>query len=451
MKRLSLKMKLTILYTVLMTTVVCGVLGILLSVNNHEILSSVQSQLEKKVAETREDIRYRDGALEFDSDILELEYGIYLSVYASDGTMLYGKIPYDFDNSVPFTDGEIQKIKGNQDVQFYVMDMVYQIPDYGVVDIRGVTSITEAESSFVMTVRLAMIFLPLLVCLMGMLAYYMTSRTLRPVEQIAATAQSIQKDGDLSRRIALGDGKDEIYCLASTIDQLLEEIEKSFKREQQFTSDVAHELRTPITTMRLQCEELLENKTVNDETKKEIQILDRRVKHLSTLVSQLLVLSRIDQGRAVVEKENINFSELTEMAIEEIRVVAEQKHISVHSEIQPEIFIQGDETLLIRMWMNLLKNAVNYGKERGTIKVFLQKDGKKINGSVKDDGIGISEKDLPHIWKRFYRADKSRTEAENSDLGLSIVEWIVKEHGGEIWAESRLGEGSIFYFSFPVI
>lgn len=451
MKRLSLKMKLTILYTVLMTTVVCGVLGILLSVNNHEILSSVQSQLEKKVAETREDIRYRDGALEFDSDILELEYGIYLSVYASDGTMLYGKIPYDFDNSVPFTDGEIQKIKGNQDVQFYVMDMVYQIPDYGVVDIRGVTSITEAESSFVMTVRLAMIFLPLLVCLMGMLAYYMTSRTLRPVEQIAATAQSIQKDGDLSRRIALGDGKDEIYCLASTIDQLLEEIEKSFKREQQFTSDVAHELRTPITTMRLQCEELLENKTVNDETKKEIQILDRRVKHLSTLVSQLLVLSRIDQGRAVVEKENINFSELTEMAIEEIRVVAEQKHISVHSEIQPEIFIQGDETLLIRMWMNLLKNAVNYGKERGTIKVFLQKDGKKINGSVKDDGIGISEKDLPHIWKRFYRADKSRTEAENSGLGLSIVEWIVKEHGGEIWAESRLGEGSIFYFSFPVI
>lgn len=284
-----------------------------------------------------------------------------------------------------------------------------------------------------------------------MLAYYMTSRTLRPVEQIAATAQSIQKDGDLSRRIALGDGKDEIYCLASTIDQLLEEIEKSFKREQQFTSDVAHELRTPITTMRLQCEELLENKTVNDETKKEIQILDRRVKHLSTLVSQLLVLSRIDQGRAVVEKENINFSELTEMAIEEIRVVAEQKHISVHSEIQPEIFIQGDETLLIRMWMNLLKNAVNYGKERGTIKVFLQKDGKKINGSVKDDGIGISEKDLPHIWKRFYRADKSRTEAENSGLGLSIVEWIVKEHGGEIWAESRLGEGSIFYFSFPVI
>lgn len=451
MKRLSLKMKLTILYTVLMTTVVCGVLGILLSVNNHEILSSVQSQLEKKVAETREDIRYRDGALEFDSDILELEYGIYLSVYASDGTMLYGKIPYDFDNSVPFTDGEIQKIKGNQDVQFYVMDMVYQVPDYGVVDIRGVTSITEAESSFVMTVRLAMIFLPLLVCLMGVLAYYMTSRTLQPVEQIAATAQSIQKDGDLSKRIALGEGKDEIYCLASTIDRLLEEIEKSFKREQQFTSDVAHELRTPIATMRLQCEELLENKKVDDETKKEIQVLDRKVKHLSTLVSQLLVLSRIDQGRAVVEKENVNFSELTEMAIEEIRVVAEQKYISVHSEIQPEIFIQGDETLLIRMWMNLLKNAVNYGKESGTIKVFLRKDGNKINGSVKDDGIGISEKDLPHIWKRFYRVDKSRTEAENSGLGLSIVEWIVKEHGGEIWAESRLGEGSIFYFSFPVI
>ena len=95
----------------------------------------------------REDIELRNGKLKFDSDLLDLDHGIYLSVYASDGTLLYGKIPYDFDNSVPFQDGEIRKIQG-ADSEFYLLDMVFEITDYGVVDVRGITSITEAESSF---------------------------------------------------------------------------------------------------------------------------------------------------------------------------------------------------------------------------------------------------------------------------------------------------------------
>ena len=203
MKRLSLKMKLTILYTALMTTVVCGVLAILLSINNHEILTSVQSRLEEKVAETTEDIEYRNGALEFDSDILELEHGIYISVYASNGTLLYGKIPYAFDNTAIFEDGSIRRILGEDGTQFYLMDMFYQVPGYGTVDIRGVTSITDAEENFVITVRLAMIFLPLLVVLTACMGFYITGRTLRPVGQITDTVRSIQKYKDLSRRIDL--------------------------------------------------------------------------------------------------------------------------------------------------------------------------------------------------------------------------------------------------------
>lgn len=449
MKRLSLKMKLTILYTALMTTVVCGVLAILLSINNHEILTSVQSRLEEKVAETTEDIEYRNGALEFDSDILELEHGIYISVYASNGTLLYGKIPYAFDNTAIFEDGSIRRILGEDGTQFYLMDMFYQVPGHGTVDIRGVTSITDAEENFVITVRLAIIFLPLLVVLTACMGFYITGRTLRPVGQITDTVRSIQKDKDLSRRINLGNGKDEIYRMAVTFDDLLESVEKSLKREQQFTSDVAHELRTPISTMLLQCEDLLAQEHLDEETREGVQVLYQKTKHLSQMTSQLLLLSRADQGRAKVEKEMIDFSELTQMAADEISVTAQEKHIALQTDIQPEIFMMGDETLLIRMWMNLLHNAVKYGKKNGHIWLSLRKWGNEIQAEIRDDGIGIEEKDLLHIWERFYQADQARTQTDSAGLGLSMVQWIVKEHGGTIQVNSKVGEGTSFYISLP--
>lgn len=409
MKRLSIKVKLTIIYTFLMTLVVCAVLIVLFSLSNQEILSSVQSQLEEEVAGAREYIRYRDGALEFDSDLLELDHGIYLSIYSSDGTLLYGKIPYGFDNSAVFEDGSIRKFQGRDDVQFYVMDIYYYITDYGVVDIRGVTSITEAEANFVGTMRLALILLPLIVILTSVLAYRVAAR----------------------------------------FDKMLAKIEAGMKREQQFTSDVAHELRTPLSTMTLQCETLLDDETLNPEARNGVEVLYRKTGYLSQIISQLLILSRADQGRAQIEIEPVNFSDIALMASEEVQVYAMENDITINTQIEPDIYIQGDETLLIRFWMNLLNNAVKYGRNGGHVWVMVQKSGGEIVGEIKDDGIGISKNDLPHIWERFYQADKSRSGTESSGLGLSMVQWIVKVHGGKITVYSTVGEGTCFKFAFP--
>lgn len=409
MKRLSIKVKLTIIYTFLMTLVVCAVLIVLFSLSNQEILSSVQSQLEEEVAGAREYIRYRDGALEFDSDLLELDHGIYLSIYSSDGTLLYGKIPYGFDNSAVFEDGSIRKFQGRDDVQFYVMDIYYYITDYGVVDIRGVTSITEAEANFVGTMRLALILLPLIVILTSVLAYRVAAR----------------------------------------FDKMLAKIEAGMKREQQFTSDVAHELRTPLSTMTLQCETLLDDETLNPEARNGVEVLYRKTGYLSQIISQLLILSRADQGRAQIEIEPVNFSDIALMASEEVQVYAMENDITINTQIEPDIYIQGDETLLIRFWMNLLNNAVKYGRNGGHVWVMVQKFGGEIVGEIKDDGIGISKNDLPHIWERFYQADKSRSGTESSGLGLSMVQWIVKVHGGKITVYSTVGEGTCFKFAFP--
>lgn len=450
MRKVSLKFKLTVLYTVLMTSVVCGILTLLFSLNSQELLYSVRNQLEETVAEARNDITYSNGKLKFDSDLLELEHGIFLSIYASDGTLLYGKIPYEFENSVPFDDGNIRRYQGTDETMFYVLDLIYQIPEYGVVDIRGITSITEAEASLKMMIHLAAVLLPLLVILMAVLGYFMTRRTLQPVAYITGTAKAIWEDGDFSRRIALGNGRDEIYTLADTFDQLLERVENSLKREQQFTSDVSHELRTPVSTMQLQCEELLHSNRVDKETKEQIGVLYEKIRYLSQMISQLLLLSRADQGKAQLMMEEINSGELAELAVEEIKANAEEKGIHIHLDIDPGIRMYADETLLIRFWMNLLKNAVTYGRENGTIHVKLQKYENEIQGEVSDDGIGIAAEDLPHIWERFYQADRSRTGGENAGLGLSMVKWIVEVHHGTIAVESTPGIGTRFYFSFPI-
>lgn len=448
MKRLSLKKKLTLGFTLLMTAVICGVLALLFSLSSQEILSGVQNRLEQEVAEAGGDIVFQNGKLKFDSDLLDLEHGIYLSVYASDGTLLYGKIPYSFDNSLPFADGEMRRIQG-VDGEFYLMDMVFEITGYGVVDVRGITSITEAESSFSFTLRLAVIFLPLLVLVTAFLGYFMTGRTLRPVSRMTDTVQSIQKDGDLSKRIRLGNGKDEIYRLAATFDQLLEQIEEGMKREQQFASDVAHELRTPLSAMLLQCEDLLADETMGEDARAGVEVLYGKVRYLTQIISQLLLLSRADQGRAKAAKEIVDFSELTQMAVEEAAERAEEKKITVQADIGEGLVLIGDETLLIRFWMNLLNNAIAYGKYGGHIQVSLKRWGDEIVGEIWDDGIGISQEALPHIWERFYQEDTSRTESGSSGLGLSMVQWIVKEHEGTIRVSSKKGEGTCFYFSFP--
>ena len=158
MKNLSLKQKLTILYTILMTINICAVLAVLFSLSNREILSSVQNRLRESVAGAFDDIEMDDGKLDFDSDILELENGVYLSVYDMEGRLLYGKIPYGFDQSMTFQDGLVRRQKAEQ-VEYYVLDMSYAPEENMNLMVRGIISITDAEESFRITLRLALICL----------------------------------------------------------------------------------------------------------------------------------------------------------------------------------------------------------------------------------------------------------------------------------------------------
>lgn len=448
MKRLSLKLKLTLLYSFFMTLLTFAALGILFSLSNQEILASTQNTLKKQVQKSMGDIEWDDGSWDVDSDFYNLDGGVYLSLYSSSGDFLYGRIPYGFNLTADFSDGQLQTLSDGKK-QWYIFDLSYRTDGYGLAYVRGISSVTEAESSFRITLRFAAIVLPLLVILTAVIGYFFTRRTLLPVRQITETVCQIQADQDLSRRINLGQGKDEIYQLAWTFDQLLEKIDAAFRREQQFTSDVSHELRTPVTVILAQCDALLSGSSLSDEQRNQVELIRKKDQNMAQMISQLLLLSRADQGRQTLQKEWLNLSELTEMICEEQKILATEKNIILTYETEPDIFASVDETFYIRMLSNLLSNAVGYGKVNGHVNVSLYRQRDLIIGTVEDDGIGISPEDLPHIWERFYRADSSRNASGHAGLGLSMVKWIAEAHGGSILAKSTVGKGSTFTFILP--
>ena len=450
MKRFSLKLKLTAMYSFFMVLVTCICLAILFSLSGKEILTSAQMHLKERVHESADEIELDADQNSFSLDFYSLDNNVYLALYDTGGNFLYGKVPPGLEQAPQFEDGKIQTVKSGTE-QWYVYDVQYEMENGQEFYIRGVVSVTETQKEFLIAVRFAVILLPLTVILTALIGYRLIRRTLLPVRQMTETVQEIQKDGDLSRRIGVSQdtGKDEFYQLAGTFDGMLESLEQAFLRERQFTSDVSHELRTPVSVILAQCEASLNRTDLSEEQRKEILLIRKKAGEMSQMISQLLLLSRADQGRQQLNKEEINISELTEIIVEEQKMLAQRRKIEVHTEIEPDITGYLDESFYIRMLDNLISNAVSYGKEGGNIKVTLHQIPSGVRGTVEDDGIGISRDDQVHIWERFYRVDASRTgkeEGSHSGLGLSMVKWIAQAHGGNVRVESELGKGSCFTF-----
>ena len=318
--------------------------------------------------------------------------------------------------------------------------------------IRGITSQEQTDSALSTVVRLALVLLPFLVLCIAAGGYLIIRRALAPLSDITGTAQQISSGKDLSQRICLGDGGDEVHRLAHTFDRMMDRLQESFENEKQFTSDVSHELRTPVSVILTQSEYALGEQEEPEEMRESLQIIRNQAKKMSALISQLLTLARADSGKQKVHKEVLNLSELAQLTAEELSASAAARNITVRTRIQPGIKMAADQTMMMRLWMNLISNSITYGKDHGQILVTLSEKDGQIRGSVEDDGIGIPQDQLDKIWNRFYQVDTSRSaeEGKGAGLGLPMVRWIVRSHGGEISVKSVLHEGSSFTFVFPV-
>jgi len=293
--------------------------------------------------------------------------------------------------------------------------------------------------------------IPFVLLLASFGGYFLAGRTLRPIDRITRTAAEIEAS-DLSQRLDYQGPDDEIGRLAQTFDHMLERLNTAFERERRFTGDAAHELRTPLTVLKGQIEVTLSQSRSKNDYKITLQNLASQVERLIRLSNALLFLSRSDQNQLSSEPDQINLSELLNIVIEQMQPMAEENRLTIQSEISSEILFIGDTDHLIRLFLNLLDNAIKYTPAGGKVQVKTSIDKEAIQIVFHNDGPGIPVEHLPYLFDRFYRIDLDRSsETGGTGLGLAIAREIVRLHGGYIEVNSQKGDGNKFTVHLPQI
>lgn len=440
MSFLNIKTKLTLWYTFFMVVLVGGILGILVEFTDMTLLTNQKSQLVEVVEDVIEDIEEGDDFDNFDD-------GVYILLYNENGEYLSGSLPFNFPIEYPFKLGQVQEIK-EKDRGFYVYDKKIVTEGGEKIWIRGVFSDIQINQLTQTIVTGAFLILPILVILSTVIGYFITKKAFLPVKKIQETAQNITESNELSLRIGLPKGRDEITKLANTIDEMLERLDKSFQKEKQFTSDASHELRTPVTVILAESEYILKHGEDMEEARESMEIINRQAEKISGLINQLLFFSRADRGDLKLKLEIVNIVKTIEELKNDNSIEAEKKNIIITYENNLKNYEYiVDKIMFIRAIQNIIQNAINYGKENGKIEIESFEKNEYFAIKVKDDGIGIAEKNLQKIWDRFYQVDESRT-TKSMGLGLSMVKLIVEKHEGYVEVESELGKGTAFTLYF---
>ncbi len=285
---------------------------------------------------------------------------------------------------------------------------------------------------------------PLIVLLASSSGYFLAARALAPIDKITRTARHISGK-DLSARLNLPETDDEVGRLAATFDSMLARLDDAFHRERQFTADASHELRTPLSAMQTIIGSTLTRQRAPAEYERALFDLGQEAEQMRTLTEGLLLLAHHDATRQPAKFECVNLSILLKDVVDSLRPLVEDKDLKLIDNVPVEgLTLRGDSDELIRLFVNLLDNAIKYTAQ-GSITISAEpKDDTVLAVTVSDTGVGITPEHVPHIFDRFYRVDEARSSEDGSGLGLAIALNIARVHGGKIAVESKMGKGSTF-------
>ncbi len=290
---------------------------------------------------------------------------------------------------------------------------------------------------------------PLIVALAAVGGWMLARGSLQPVAAITQAARQISAQG-LARRIPVRGVRDELDELALTFNEMLERLQRSFEQARTFSIDAAHELRTPLTAMRGESEVALLRNSSAEELRRVLRSNLEEINRITAIVNDLLTVAQGEAGTLELRRESVPLSDLAGNIVETVQVLAEDKSVKLEAEIEPGVRVDGDALRLSQLLLNLLDNAIKHSSPGQTVRMTIGKDGPAPVLRVEDSGTGIAEEDIPHIFDRFFRTDRSRSrQVPGSGLGLSISKWIVDAHGGQISVASKLGAGSTFTVRLP--
>ena len=446
MKHLSVKQKLTLWITLLMLLLVSLVLVFMIAVSSSVVTEYTFEQLSTIVRANLTGISQENGALSFSEDFSFTRNGVYTLVYSKSGALQAGQPPLSFPEGTGFENGMIRTVSSGED-DFYVLDYWLHFGWEDGVWVRGVISAPDTADVLDELADIALLLLPVMVVVSGLGAYLLVRSTFRPIDRMIRMVGEINEGRDLSRRIGLAPGRDEISRLGQAFDNMFARLETSFEAEKQFTSDASHELRTPVAVILAQCEDARRNAQTPEQYEEALDVIERQAGRMGGLIAQLLQMTRLEQGTQRISMEQADISSLVEVICGEQPQLP--RGITLQADIQPDVEAWFDVTLMSRLLQNLINNAARYGRENGHIWVVLRRAEGDVVLSVRDDGIGIPADRLDKIWKRFYQVETARGAEGGAGLGLTMVRQIAELHGGTVTVDSREGEGSCFTLRFP--
>ena len=428
---ITLTFKITLWYTIFIVILLSSIISGAFFVSDSVVESSGKKKLIEEVTEIS------SGKENFTA----FEDGVTLSLYDKDGNLIAGSIPKNFDVR-EFNLGAITYYtdSNNNKYMYYDMETSSARLANGKY-IRGIVQISSGQTSWYLPFAI-IAGSPIVILIITYGGYLIIRNSLKPVRQMIETAETISNSADLSKRITIEDGKDEVHKLALVFNEMLESLERASMRERQFSSDVSHELRTPISVIMSESEYGTKYIDTVDEAKESFAIIERQSKRMTIMINQILEMARLD-NRLEIPKEFFDLSSCLEETLEDYKKLFETKDIQLITNIEDNITLFGNQVLLIRLIDNLVSNALKYANSKIWISIAQRNN---IIIEVSDDGRGIADDEKAYIWDRFYKVDKSRgaSEDNSSVLGLPISKKIVELHNGKIVVLDNKPQGAKF-------
>lgn len=453
---MSLRLRLTLLYSTLMgaillvisAAVTLTITSLLLNKIDDTLAAAQEVVLQKVTVTDLGKVEARMKATDISSDVYMQIWGLDGGLQSQLGTLAnFDKTPFD-SNSLRMNKPSYHDLTGpGWHIRVLSVPLVQNGNKIAVLQLATKLDVVDIAKKN-LTDILFIIWI-VAVLFSGMAVWVTIGQTIKPLSAITQAVEQINRADDLSRRIPYsGPEDDEIGSMVGSFNQTLERLETLFTSQQRLLADVSHELRTPLTVIKGNVDLMRRMKSLDAES---LTSIDQEAGRLTRLVGGLLLLAQAESGKLTLAMQKVELDLLVTEVFQEMSVLAGSK-VHLHLNEIDQVYVNGDRDRLKQVFINLMANAIQYTPQGGDVFMSLEQIKEQGRVIVRDTGPGIPPEDVPHIFERFYRAEKSRTRGKSTGfgLGLSIVNWIVEKHGGRIEVDSHEGKGTAFAVWLPL-
>jgi heavy metal sensor kinase len=464
MKPLKLRTKLALFYAAVFTFLLTLVSVLFYNLLAYELDRALHDELAERGAALRGYLDFKDGKakLVYNASDPEEAFFIqsatrYYQIYDATNGALIVRSPAMAALGFQYTPEEVkERIHGpnfsgivTDQIELLFHNDVLKTPGGHVYLLQVGSATTFRNTALRELLKIISWLLPSGVIFALLSGWWMARSVLRPLESLSAAAGEISIS-QLHRRLPLTGAGDELDRLAGTFNKMFDRLEKAVTQMKDFTAAISHELRTPLTVLRGEAEVTLAKASSANDYRRTLESQLEEYAKLARMIDQMLTLARAEAGQIVLARENVDLSRLVNELVEQMEAVAESKSIILTAEPAESVAVIGDAGWLERVILNLLDNAIKFTHEGGRVRVRVLREADQAVLEVQDNGMGITSQALPHIFEWFYRGDPSRSkELDGAGLGLSLAEWIVKEHHGRISVASQQDQGTLIRVFLP--